>query len=147
MKAMKKISVLFLALVLSVTVFAGCGGKNDENEIKDVVAQFEKSVQTQNLDDMLKCFDPDSSADVQAVLDQAYELGMSKDEVASEFFSQLSSNPSSAKFTTENIVINGETATADVTLNADDVTDSTSELPFKKIDGKWYIDGESSGLV
>ena len=96
---------------------------------------------------MLKCFDPDSAAEVQTVIDQASEFGMTKDEIASSFFAQLSSNPSSAKFTTENIVIDGETATADVTLNADDVEDSTSELTFKKIDGTWYIDGSGSGLA
>lgn len=149
MKAMKKVSALLIAVLLSVAIFAGCGGTgaSDEDAIKEVVAQFEKSVQTQNIDDMLKCFDPDSSAEVQTVIDQASEFGMTKDEIASSFFAQLSSNPSSAKFTTENIVIDGETATADVTLNADDVEDSTSELTFKKIDGTWYIDGSGSGLA
>lgn len=147
MKTMKKISALFLVLTLFAAVFAGCGDSTEKTAIKEVVAQFEKSVQAQNIDDMLKCFDPDSAAEVQAVIEQAADLGMTKEEIASSFFLQLSSNPSSAKFTTENIIIDGETATADVTLNADDVEDSTSTLTFKKVDGTWYIDGSGSGLA
>ena len=148
MKTMKKVSALVLVLVMALSILAGCGGGNsDEDAIKNVVSQLQKSINDKNMDAMFNCFDPDSAEQLNTYLDTAESLGLSKEDLAEEMFSAFGADTKSITMKVEKVTIDGDTATASVTMTAADTEPSTDDLPFMKVDGKWYLDGSSSGII
>ena len=121
MKTMKKVSALVLVLVMALSILAGCGGGNsDEDAIKNVVSQLQKSINDKNMDAMFNCFDPDSAEQLNTYLDTAESLGLSKEDLAEEMFSAFGADTKSITMKVEKVTIDGDTATASVTMTAGD---------------------------
>lgn len=158
MKTMKKASAFVLALIMAMTIFAGCGGggNSDEQEIKDITAQYQKCMNELDIFGIYDCIEPDTSAQVMEQLETIISAtGMTMDEfkesdyytaVIEQFQSLVSFDMKSVKLEVNNVKVDGDKATADVTTKIDGMADSTQTISYVKVDGKWYIDSASINL-
>lgn len=158
MKVMKKISVLMLALIMAMAIFAGCGSDsgNDEQGIKDVTAKLQKCMNEMDVLGIYDCIDPNEATQTMEQLESGLDsLGMTIDDFEkSEYYTSMvesfkSSMPfdvATAKLDVGEIKIDGDTATAQVTASAEGTEGSVQTLNYVKVDGAWYVSADSLGM-
>lgn len=148
-KTVLKSITFVLVLVMALGVFAGCGGgASDEDQIKNVVSKFESALKSGDVFGVLECVDPDTQKEFNAELEAAAKmLGMSLDEFKKSDYVQsmlggVFDEYADAKVTAENIKVDGDTATADLTLTLNGENDTEEGVKFVKAGGAWYLDGD-----
>lgn len=144
---MKRGLCLFLSLMLSVLLLAGCGEKS---AVKGRISDLESAVRKGSIEGVLQCYDPSVSSTLQSAMslfglssesvsDFLQMLGLSVDseEEATGLLSTMKITPQSYEFSSDKtsckvtVIVSytlfGETHEEETTINCIEV------------DGKWYI--------
>ena len=148
---MKRVISLALVAVILMMALVACGAKSDEDMIKDRINKYISCANNADMDGMLKCFNSATRSAMESMLNLLGDYaGVNLKDMmnlgalfgSSEYYSMSVDS-------IDNIQINGDNATADVTMSAtvNGSTQTASDsLPLVKEDGDWYISLNLGGL-
>ena len=138
-----KICALFLIVSIGISAYFIVFHKSDEEKIIDLADNLSIALNEGDFEKMLECFEPKYRNQLNAIMNSASSLIGFIDLKDIWTLGSTGLSDEEVQITINNISINNNQASAEISLNGGIYGSETTPVDLVKTNGKWYFKGDS----